>query len=1102
MRAAFLNISSACLISVTAAFSEGGEFIRLMNLGKAQLENRDSAKAIETLAAAIRLEPRSAPGLRNLARAHLMARNSEAALQPLTRAKEVEPESPATHYLIGLANARSSRFEEAIGPWETAARLDPKTAAIRFQLAGAYSATGRPAKAQEQLKETVRLDPLHASAHYKLAGHAREAGDQAEFQARMREFTRLRKLFGEETRSADALETCVHTWPEGLSTESRKAEPMIDVRFRDATEEMFIEPSEAAATTATVLDADEDGRYTLLIVTEDGKLHLLAPGPAGRLARKTADTVLPAKALISSCIAGDFHNDVPPETRYDAKVHALNDVFLLGPDGAWLLKRMSVDRFEDVTQKAGLAGVKGRRACWVDYEHDGDVDLFVAGEAGADLWQNKGDGSFARVTAEAGLAEEGSAWDVAAVDLDGNVAVDLAVGRGELPSLVFDNKRTGQFGKRPEPPGPWPAARRVLLNDVDNDGEVDGVLVGTDRAEVIYGRGGARAHIDLGGLTFASAGLLDFDNDGRLDLWVVGQKKNTDGVGAVRLWRNDGTLVWPDVSERMGLAAMPFRSVRDLIAADLDGDADSDLLLVTPEGRLRFLRNEGGHINGQLKVRLAGLKTNSLGIGTHVELRSGEFWLTRSVAALPIELGLAGRRRVDSLQTLWTNGVVDNQVDFAPTGRPITVEEKNVATGSCPFLYAWDGVSFRFVTDLLGNSPVGLPLRRDLHLPADPDEIVSIGPAERFVPLEGRYLLQVTSEFREVLYLDSVRLLAVDHPPDVEVHPTDKLAPPPFPPSEVWGLCSLSKLIAAAGSDGIDRTEAIGRLDDVFAPPGSPLPPPYRGMCRPLSLTLDFGAPDAKRPLVLALTGWLQYGDGSTNIAMSQNPALTVIPPTLEVEASPEHWTPVDVVVGVPAGKTKTILCDLTGKLPGEARRLRLTTTFEIRWDRIALLQRCPATSGARHELAPVAAELRRRGFSEIRSRAEGHPTTPDHEKVFDRPPWRTALQGWCTRYGDVLELVAERDEKLALINAGDAVTIEFAASDLPSVPKGLVRSFFLYSVGWDKDGDHNVVEGDTVEPLPVPTIDDHSGSESDESDWRLRYNTRWVGWNAFAPRR
>ena len=106
--------------------------------------------------------------------------------------------------------------------------------------------------------------------------------------------------------------------------------------------------------------------------------------------------------------------------------------------------------------------------------------------------------------------------------------------------------------------------------------------------------------------------------------------------------------------------------MREIIAGDLDRDGDTDLLLLTAAGQMRFLRNDGGSANGQIKLRLVGTKTNPLGLGTRVEVRAGEFRAVRAVASLPIEIGLGRARQLDSVQTIWANGVVDNQIDVAP----------------------------------------------------------------------------------------------------------------------------------------------------------------------------------------------------------------------------------------------------------------------------------------------------------------------------------------------------------------------------------------------------------------------------------------------------
>ena len=145
-----------------------------------------------------------------------------------------------------------------------------------------------------------------------------------------------------------------------------------------------------------------------------------------------------------------------------------------------------------------------------------------------------------------------------------------------------------------------------------------------------------------------------------------------------------------------------------------------------------------------------------------------------------------------------------------------------------------------------------------------------------------------------------------------------------------------------------------------------------------------------------------------------------------------------------------------------------------------------------RHDLAPAGATLYPRGFSDLRARAPLHPTTPDYAQVAARPPWRTTPRGWTTRYGEVTELVGARDGRMVILDGGDALRLTFPAAALPPVPPGMVRTFFFYSVGWDKDADPNNVAADTVEPLPAEA--DLTG------DWWRRYNTRWVPADLFYP--
>ena len=128
--------------------------------------------------------------------------------------------------------------------------------------------------------------------------------------------------------------------------------------------------------------------------------------------------------------------------------------------------------------------------------------------------------------------------------------------------------------------------------------------------------------------------------------------------------------------------------------------------------------------------------------------------------------------------------------------------------------------------------------------------------------------------------------------------------------------------------------------DEMFAECGLRLSQPCVGFTKPLSIEFDFGDLPTSDDLLLVLTGWFRFGDSSTNIAGSQRGDLQVIWPRLEVAGADGHWQIVDDAVGFPAGNTKTIVCDLKGKLPADAWRFRLTTSFEVRWDCIVAVPR------------------------------------------------------------------------------------------------------------------------------------------------------------------
>lgn len=434
---------------------------------------------------------------------------------------------------------------------------------------------------------------------------------------------------------------------------------------------------------------------------------------------------------------------------------------------------------------------------------------------------------------------------------------------------------------------------------------------------------------------------------------------------------------------------------------------------------------------------------------------------------MPLEIGTGKHDKLDSLKIRWFD-LASTFVDVPVPTNVLVVDELKLATGSCPYLYAWDGKRFKFVTDILGAALLGLPFSKTHYIEADPEELLTLGDEAQFPPKDGAYEIRLTEELREVLYLDEASLVVVDYPAGTLVCPTSKLRPGrPFPPAELWTLRPVASLKKATRSDGLDVTEILAKTDGKMVAPVKLREPQLRGLAEPYSVVMDFGALPVNRPLVLKLTGWLLFGGGMANVAASLDPSLPFPFPTLEAELPDGSWKHLVVDVGAPCGKTKTILVDLAGKLPAGARRLRLTTAFEIYWDSASLCERVADVQNQTYKLSPDHANLHWRGFSKFLPLPDSLPLTPDYEKVQPTPPWRRTPSGWCTRYGEVNELVQKSDDALVLLNGGDELALSFPTDKLPPKPAGFVRDFFLHAVGWDKDADFHVGQGWRVGPLP-----------------------------------
>ncbi len=724
----------------------------------------------------------------------------------------------------------------------------------------------------------------------------------------------------------------------------------------------------------------------------------------------------------------------------------------------------------------------------IDFDNDGDLDLYVWSRNGDRLLRNNLDGTWKDVTGSA-LPAGTASGRVAAADFDRDGDIDLVLVRAAGGLELLDNRRGGRFARKE---AGLPARGEILAvaaGDLNGDGRPDLVWTTMTESFVAVNRGDGTflppRPMPAGGEPL----LFDFDNDGALDVFLAGGTVSS-------LWRNDGSATFARLD-----AALP--AARRAEAVDVDADGDLDLVLVTASGRALVLENQGGNANGWLDVSLEGLptgsaKVNRFGYGSEVEIKAGQLYVLRTVWSPVTHLGLGPARKADVLRVVWTNGVPQNRL--APPVRT-AIQEVQQLKGSCPFLYAFDGRRWRFVTDVLGRAPAGL-LYDGVHQAAADTREWLVVPGGALAPGPGgRLALDVTEELWETAYLDLARLEAVDHPAGVEVIADEKMVPPPFPRKELF-TAARPLTPRAVDERGRDRTEEIARRDGRFLAGFAPTR--YQGIVAPHALVLDL--PQAREArgggrIMLYLTGWILYSDTSINVSLSQGRSPALEAPILDVPDGRGGWKVALPAMGYPAGKTKTVPVDLTGVLDPRDPRVRIRTNLAIYWDRIFYTVGEPPSPLRRSAVALAAARLSWRGFSRMTREFPDGPQVFVHDDVDDSPRWAD-MAGRYTRYGGVEDLLSAADDRYVVMKGGDAVHLEFDGSALPPLPAGWVRDWLLILDGWDKDADKNTVAGQTVEPLPFHGMDDArygDGSQrypEDEAHRRFReeYLTRRGG--------
>ena len=602
-----------------------------------------------------------------------------------------------THVALGQLYTYMGEIPQAIPQFESALTIAQTTvpdgvSILEETLGAAWLQQSEMENGAFHSKDNLDIfPPLHPGAHFDKQDDSRRAVDY---------FSKYLKGKPEDDQAKWLLNVAYATlgkYPEGVPPDllippAAFASGQDVGRFKDIAHEVGLDAFVSAGG-LVVDDFENNGLLDVVVSSEDAcqPMHYFHNNGDGTFSDRSAQAGLSDQLGGLNIVAGDYNND--------------GCIDLLVLRGGWefpmrksLLRNNCNGTFTDVTDASGLGKTvtQTQSAVWADIDNDGYLDLFIANEnSPAQLFRNRGDGTFEDISHAAGIDHTAFSKAVTAGDYDNDGFVDFYVSNFNGANCLYRNNGDRTFTEIAAQAG----VREPLFSfsswffDYDNDGWPD--LLVTDYTWSVDDEMHSYLHQPVRSETMklyrnmhngtfedvtAKVGLDrvfmpmgtnfgDVDNDGFLDVYLGMGNPSLGSMTPHVLLRNDGGKRLVDISASSGTGEI--HKGHGIAFADLRRNGQMDI--VTEDGgavpaekhALRLFQNPGNR-NDWINVRLVGVRSNRSALGAKIRVTvqnaggtARSIWRTvgetSSFGGNPIEqhIGLGPDAKVASLDVFW-----------------------------------------------------------------------------------------------------------------------------------------------------------------------------------------------------------------------------------------------------------------------------------------------------------------------------------------------------------------------------------------------------------------------------------------------------------------